>query len=198
MSPPPKWLKRRKGFTLAELLISLALLGVIATFTIPKVMVGFQNQQSLAEAKETVAMMTGAFQKAQADGIITGDTRLSDLTPYLNYVKSDTSGTIIDNIPLVSTTICSSGDICLILHNGGVLVLHNNYTFTGSGLPYGGALEFTFDPDYQNNTTSTADGPLKAVQFDLYYDGFLTTRGQTRPGSGFGGPSTLDPSWFSF
>lgn len=33
----------QKGFTLAELLISLAILGVIATFTIPKILSSQQN-----------------------------------------------------------------------------------------------------------------------------------------------------------
>ncbi len=198
VAPTPKWLKLRKGFTLAELLICLAIIGVIATFVIPKIMVGFQNQQNLSKAKEVAAMITSAFQKAQMDGIITGNTKPSDLTPYMNYVKYDTSGTVIDNTPTLSFSTCNSTSPCIILHNGGVLWFADNTTFTSSTVPLGGIIAFRFDPDYQNNTLSTADGPLKVIQFILYYDGFLTTRGLVRPGSWFGGPSTFDPSWFSF
>jgi hypothetical protein len=66
------------------------------------------------------------------------------------------------------------------------------------------AIEFRFDPDPINNTTSTADGPLKAVQFTLYRDGFLATRGLLCSGSIYpsfadgGTDGSCDPSWFSW
>ncbi len=40
-----------KGFTLAELLMALAILGVIATFTIPKILGAQQSSSSNAKAK---------------------------------------------------------------------------------------------------------------------------------------------------
>ncbi|MBL8031855.1 MAG: prepilin-type N-terminal cleavage/methylation domain-containing protein [Candidatus Doudnabacteria bacterium] len=45
---------RVKGFTLAELLIALVILGVIATFTIPKVLYANQNTKYNAIAKEAM------------------------------------------------------------------------------------------------------------------------------------------------
>ncbi len=50
------------GFTLAELLIALALLGVIATFTIPKVLQANTDAKYNAEAKETIQMIANAYQ----------------------------------------------------------------------------------------------------------------------------------------
>ena len=47
----------RKGFTLAELLIALLILGVIATFTIPKVLQTQIDSQKKSTFRETLAMM---------------------------------------------------------------------------------------------------------------------------------------------
>jgi prepilin-type N-terminal cleavage/methylation domain-containing protein len=119
--PPPKSRKRFKGFTLAELLIALAILGVIATFTIPKIITGSQNGQKLAAAKEVASMISGAYQQAQAAGIITGSSKPSDLTPYMNYISLDTSGTVIDAPLTAASYTCNSTNPCIKLANGGVL-----------------------------------------------------------------------------
>ncbi len=187
------------GFTLAELLIALAILGVIATFTIPKIFTSQQNAQKLANAKDVAAMISGAFQQAKMEGVMTSTSKFVDLTPYMNYVSMDTSGTVIDAPPIGTTSVCTAATPCLKLHNGGYLWLTSN-PFNFYPTPYsvyGGLIECRFDPDPLNNTAVATDGPLKAVQFTLFYDGFLTTRGQARPGSGFGG-GAYDPSWFSW
>lgn len=49
------------GFTLAELLISLAILGLIATFTIPKIMSAQQNNEYSAIAQEDIATLSAAL-----------------------------------------------------------------------------------------------------------------------------------------
>jgi prepilin-type N-terminal cleavage/methylation domain-containing protein len=46
------------GFTLAELLIALAILGVIATFAIPKVLLSQANQKRNAVLKEVIGMLS--------------------------------------------------------------------------------------------------------------------------------------------
>jgi prepilin-type N-terminal cleavage/methylation domain-containing protein len=193
--------KGKKGFTLAELLIALAILGVIATFTIPKILSAQQNSRNVAEAKEVAAMISGAFQKAKLDGVVSSTTKPSDLTPYMNYVSIDTSGKVIDAPPLGTTATCDSSNPCIKLHNGGYLWFLDIVNFGGTTSL--NCLAFIFDPDPSNNTSSTADGPLKAVQFQLYYDGFLTTRGQAKAGSttsggGSFGPGAYDPSWFTW
>ena len=51
-----------RGFTLAELLIALAILGVIATFTIPKILDSGTDSKRNAIAKEIAATVSGAYQ----------------------------------------------------------------------------------------------------------------------------------------
>jgi prepilin-type N-terminal cleavage/methylation domain-containing protein len=187
-----------KGFTLAELLMALAILGVIATFSIPKILSAQANASKLAKAKEVAGMIAGAYQQAQMAGVVTNSTLPFDLTPYMNYVSVDTSGRVIDSHVLSPSRTCNTTYPCIRLHNGGILWFDNTAFTTSSTLR---AIDFTFDPDPINNTTSTADGPLKAVQFTLYRDGFLTTRGVLRPGSIYPpawDACPCDPSWFSW
>lgn len=64
MNPRPKH-KTNKGFSLAELLISLLILSEIATFTIPKLISNQQASANNAKAKEVAGMIAGAFQSYQ-------------------------------------------------------------------------------------------------------------------------------------
>ena len=55
-----------KGFTLAELLVALSVLGVMATFTIPKMLQNQENSKRKAIYRESIA----AFHEAMYDGIL--------------------------------------------------------------------------------------------------------------------------------
>lgn len=188
-----------RGFTLAELLISLAILGVIATFTIPKILSSQQNSSNNAKAKEVAAMIAGAYQQLQLAGTVTASTKPSDLTPYMNYVSYDTSGTTIDSVPGFTSRVCNATPPCIWLHGGGILWLPNG---TFGGISNLHIIEFSFDPDV-TYSGSAADSTGKAVQFSLYYNGFLTTRGQVKANTCNSGgclinPGAFDPSWFSW
>lgn len=50
--------RKRFGFTLAELLVSLLILGEIATFTIPKILSSQQEQRKKAVFKETISTLS--------------------------------------------------------------------------------------------------------------------------------------------
>jgi prepilin-type N-terminal cleavage/methylation domain-containing protein len=67
------------GFTLAELLISLAILGVIGTFTIPKILGANQNKQNVNLLKEAVSALSAVVYQ----GYISGDIKTQGASNYL-------------------------------------------------------------------------------------------------------------------
>jgi prepilin-type N-terminal cleavage/methylation domain-containing protein len=51
----------RNGFTLAELLIALALLGVVAAFAVPKIMQATESKQASSKIREAVSVLEQSF-----------------------------------------------------------------------------------------------------------------------------------------
>lgn len=191
----------KAGFTLAELLISLAILGVIATFTIPKILQSQSDGRQNALAKEAAGMVSQAYQAYKLDNKTVASTvHFGDLTPYMNYVKVDTVNTVvIDRAYNDTTTACSSAFPCLLLHSGARILYTPADSFNGTGNL--NSLYFYYDPDGVSNASAT--GPGKSVLFFLYYTGRLTTYGtiesSTISGPGTYNPSpTSDPPWFSW
>jgi prepilin-type N-terminal cleavage/methylation domain-containing protein len=187
------------GFTLAELLIALAILGELATFTIPKVISAQQQGSYNAAAKEAIATVSQAYQLYQFNNTLSSGTKFGDMTSYINYVQYDTTRTI-DSKQTNTSLSCNVGTGgCLILHNGGAL-RYSSVTFNGTAST--NALELYFDPN--GTYGGTTDGPDKSVDFFLYYNGRITTRGTTEPNTvannnTYATPDpTLDPPWFSW
>jgi len=195
------------GFTLAELLIALAILGVIATFTIPKVLLVQQNQQYKAIGKEFAGMIEGAYQQYQLRNTVTAATQPSDLVPYMNYVNHDTTS-IIDHAQTVTSTggvlACNSSQgagnyTCYTLHNGAKFLIRD-YPF--GGMSPSNAIYFFLDPDGKV-TDGTTNGPGKSVVFWLYLNGHITTWGGLdasvdNNGDIYSPQPAYDPPWFSW
>lgn len=79
------------GFTLAELLIALAILGEIAAFTIPKIISSQQNGAYNAKATEAFSMVASAYKLYKLSNTATGSTPLTTLTSYMNYTNIDST-----------------------------------------------------------------------------------------------------------
>lgn len=186
MYPFQYFRKHAKGFSLAEVLISVLILAEIATFTIPKILYSQQVSQYNANAKEVMGILTSAYQVYSQANTPTASTTPGDILAYINYVSIDTARTI-DQSYTYGTSACAAGlNACYRLHNGGLLkgYVYANFTSATST----GYLWFLFDPD--GTTDSTTNGPGKSLLMYLYFNGRLSTYSHVHN-------TTSDPPWFS-
>jgi prepilin-type N-terminal cleavage/methylation domain-containing protein len=193
---------RATGFTLAELLVALLILGQISAFTIPKIIISSQRSNYNARAKEAASMISGAYHLYLVKNGRSGSMGISDLTPYFNYVAVDSS-TVIDDVQTKNSQTCGSGSAqqCLRLHNGAILRYGLSSTYTMGGTSATNAIWFDIDPDGRYSGAPAGDG--KAIEFWLYSSGRLATFGTIAAGtcSGNDCPSATpayDPPWFSW
>lgn len=180
---------KKSGFTLAELLIALAILGVIATFTIPKVLQAQGNQKYNAIAKEAAGTISASYDAYRLKNTPAATTRVDDLTHYMNYARTDTSGAWIDDNMNASPWQCSASEMCLRLHNGAVLGYNPGEAFAGTANT--NYVRFWLDPDGGTNNGSSA-GLYRSIELVLYYNGRLTSIGVATNDPG------ADPPWFSW
>lgn len=159
------------GFTLAELLISLAILGVIATFTIPKILAAQQTEKFNAIAKEDAAAIGTAYKLYISNNAASASFSLSSLaTSYLNYVSVDTTS-LIDSYPGMGSLDCSTWS-CYRMANGSVVAFDAGQTFGATdnlAITY-----FYVDPDGSYSGSTTGNG--KAICFFIYYNGRITSQ----------------------
>lgn len=192
-SQVPRKFQALTGFTLAELLICLAILGTIATFTIPKVIASQQSGKNNAIIHETAAMLSEAYQLYKYKNTLTTGTLSTDFTQYMNYVKVET-GINMDDTPAGTTVPCGTY-YCLRLHNGAIMSTQlGGESFNGTNTTNG--VIFLVDPDGQANS-------VKAVLMAVMYDGRVVSQG-TCNGSIVSTVYTYpcnpsrDPSWFKW
>lgn len=186
------------GFSIAEVLIGLAIMGIVAAFTVPAVFLkdpssNTMNKKYSDKAINTVFMLSSAYQQYQmTTSSVPSSFGIGTITPYMNYVSAYTGS--LDDITGFSSLSCTGNYTCFKLHNGGSLWYLNTETFGGTATT--NAVRFTFDPE------TLVSGP-KAEQFLLYYDGRVETWSTARTGStsslsSFPSTSAYEASWFSW
>lgn len=115
------------GFTLAEVLITLAIIGVVAALTMPSLIGHYKEKQMITALKKTYSQLSQAIQMSQAEN--PGDYSPENVVKYLKSAK-----------------MCSGDDKSCTL---------NKYKYlNGSNQPNWGALDI-WQPDYAQLTDGT-------------------------------------------
>lgn len=110
------------GFTLVELLIVLAILGVIATFTIPKVLQSQTDAKRKAVFREAIAAMNEAFYAGYRSGTLTETNVGTYMRTHLNAIKICNSDAIAEGCwPPSSDPAAQGGEAGVILPNGAMI-----------------------------------------------------------------------------
>jgi prepilin-type N-terminal cleavage/methylation domain-containing protein len=161
--------KTCSGFSLVEVLICLVLMGVMAAITIPHFFpaatVGTSPKQT-ALSQNAALMIVTAYEKYRSTHTSVPTTlRAVDLTPYMNYVRIDSTSTY-DHVYGYTSLTCSD-EPCLRLHNGGLLSVSDYYHFGGA--TRNNFVFYMYDPD--GVYSGTTNGPGKSIALDLHYDG---------------------------
>lgn len=117
-------MKMRNGFTLAELLLALAIMGVIAMFTIPKILASVTQNNKAGIFKEAIATMS----QVVYNGNLTREIQMPDAELYIlshiNAVKICNSDSTAEGCYSAAFTpygpeVNSPG---VILHNGAAII----------------------------------------------------------------------------
>lgn len=166
-----------RGFTLAEVLITLGVIGVVAAMTIPTLISNYQKRQYVTQLKKDYSLFQQGLKQYMATQGVTslGDTDLYDGTTSI-YVANTARQTSVDNImkSLFKTIkTCKQGDdSCKIGYNyleysdpDPQYYFNNAYNFyTVDGTCYGVALATSCTPNYNRA------GPMKALCGSIYID----------------------------
>lgn len=116
----------QKGFTLAELLIALALLGIIAAFTIPKVLQATGNQEATAKIRETISTMEQAYYNlAMQNQLTIGSTLYDNIAPNMNSADQGAAAVpasvLAATHPCVVAPLSAGGNGWIQFQNGAVI-----------------------------------------------------------------------------
>jgi len=119
----PTQCPRSRGFTLAELLIALLILGVIATFTIPKILYSSRQEQKTAVFKEIISTISSLAYTANM---------LRDTTYVPNHINAvkvcDTNAATQGCWTQTNSIGAESTEPGYVLHNGATVAGFNAFT----------------------------------------------------------------------
>jgi prepilin-type N-terminal cleavage/methylation domain-containing protein len=150
------------GFTLSELLVSLAVLGLIAAFAIPKVLSSVADSSTKAIGKEAISVISAAYDSLKADnsGFVARSTTIAQLVARMNAERN----VLAANYAANGVAAQANSTNALKLQSGGIIYYNNTDTFARNGAAEG-TMAFRIDPDGTGNF-----GPVSVY---LGFDGRL-------------------------
>ena len=191
----------KKAFTLAEVLITIAVIGVVATMTIPVLVQNYQKEVYVAQLKKTVSVISQAGQKAMQERNVDDltDSKLMNdagavtfLTNYFKIAKNcETSAT-----PCFASSYknLSGSDVTLetpliaaILNDGTAMSIW--HTSKGTEQYHG---RFSFQVDLNGPKGPNLAG-RDFYSFDLYTDGKVASSYYYREDDDFVGTCKSSP-----
>lgn len=165
---------KKDAFTLAEVLITLGIIGVVAAMTLPSLITNYKNKQTVSQLKKIYSSMSQAYVMAKSEYGPMDDWgmsgRIEDEDGNLQYNQNDAS--IIANkfAPYLKTLkICKDSNNCWYNENLKSLsgkLTNNNFSADGKTrvsmiLADGGMISLvSISPDCSNNR---GDGMLSKV-----------------------------------
>lgn len=107
--------KRKLAFTLAEVLITLGIIGIVAAITIPQLINNYKAKRLRTQFLKSYSTIQQAFKEMEADDVSTDPTTYNTLEYYktfMNYLQAPMDCGIGDNkyLPCVYTRDSSSKD----------------------------------------------------------------------------------------
>lgn len=105
-APPPQNIGCSRAFTLAEVLITLGIIGVVAALTLPSLMAKYQKMVYVNQLKKSYSVVTNGFKKMMADD---GVDKLSDTSYFAACDRNN--GCILDDLKKYFNIIKTKGNI---------------------------------------------------------------------------------------
>ena len=150
---------KKNGFTLAEVLITLAIIGVVATMTLPALMNNTQEQQAITGLKKGINTLTEAAQLSMAvDGIGYADIK-SESTDNREIEVEQSLYAILANRTSMDFQKSQAGahpgsdNFAVFLRDGAVILYDPSTTVTNAtnGEPQNDGLPLGFGIIYDTN-----------------------------------------------
>jgi prepilin-type N-terminal cleavage/methylation domain-containing protein len=152
--------KHKLGFTLSELLVSLAVLGLIAGLTVPSIVTSVQKSKQKALQKETIGILKTIVQDGYLNGEFSGISDWdfdSTSAPIVQFFSKRLNGT---NCPRGKTTFPCDFNI----ENEGVTTFRNNHSARWVLL---NGVKILLDPYVRDNANGGRFGTQTWIGLDI-------------------------------
>ncbi len=140
---------KKAGFTLAETLITIGIIGIVAAMTIPTLMTKLKNDRESAILKEDYSILQQMMKMANEEGAMANIVKVNNMdemkewfnTYFLPYIKTtsvcyDESGCWSKNVKTSagktytsSKTGCGAASISFVLYNGSYVCMDDYADF---------------------------------------------------------------------
>ena len=170
--------KKKIAFTLAEVLITLAIIGVVAAMTIPTLMVNYQKKATASKVKKAYAELAQGLKLAQAEY---GDPDMWVINKYTDSAENTKYFSETFIFPYIKVSkICGTGDEaaenCEIDSCGAQsynFILNNGVGVSVAAYSYGNAITFSLTVNPGKSIINGKDFFVFVVQRNVMSKGLL-------------------------